>query len=319
MKRTSILILIIVSILLFSFKPKKDKNLKFSASFVEDQFAFIPSGSFNYWEVFDTSYQTDFKTITSSVHGFYFSKYEISNELYLRFVTEQKNEEFLKTVLPDTLCWEEDGPNEKYIDYYFRHPAYANYPVVGVSYEQAILFCNWLTERYNSFEKRKFKKVLFRLPTKMEWFRAASNQVNATFPWESPSLFNSKGHMNAACKLVNQKCILNNGTVIDEFDDSGYSDYSKYQKNKKKSKIEPDPYFDLSDPVVPIQFFEANAFGLFNMAGNVRELISEKGYTKGGGWNDTGFYLRNNVMQTMKEVSKNDVGFRPVMQVLENY
>lgn len=320
MKRISVFILVLVTIFLYSFKPKKEKKPEFSASFIEEQFAYIPSGSFNYWEVFDTSYQTGFKTVTSSVQGFYLSKYEISNEMYLRFVTEQKNEEILKTILPDTLCWEDnDGKNEKYIDYYFRHPAYADYPVVGISHQQALLFCNWLTKRYNSFEKRKFKKVLFRLPSKMEWFRAASNKVNATFPWEATSLFNAKGHLNAAFKFVDEKCILNNGTVIEEFDDSGFYDFSIDLNPRKKSKNEPDPYFDLSDPIVPIQFFEANAFGLFNMAGNVRELISEKGYTKGGGWKDTGFYLRNNVLQTMKESSRNDVGFRPVMQVLETF
>lgn len=319
MKRTSILILFIVSILLYSFKPKKDKNPEFSASFIEDQFAYIPSGSFNYWEIFDTSYQTDSKIVTSSVQGFYLSKYEVSNELYLRFVTEQTKEEFLKTVLPDTLCWEKDGPNEKYIEYYFRHPAYANYPVVGVSYEQAILFCNWLTEKYNNFEKRKFKKVVFRLPSKYEWFRATTNKMNATFPWETSFLFNGRGHMNAAFKSIDQKCVLNNGTIVEEFDDSGFYDFSINLKPNKKSKSEPDPYFDVADPTVPIQFFDANAFGLFNMSGNVREMVAEKGYTKGGGWNDTGFYLRNCVIQTMKETNRNDVGFRPVMQIIETF
>ena len=320
MNRISVFTFVLVSVFLYSFKPKKEKKTEFSASLIEEQFAYIPSGYFNYWEVFDSTYSVDFTPISYSTKAFYLSKYEISNELYLRFVLEQKNEELLKSVLPDTLCWKSEYvSDEKYIDYYFRHPAYAEWPVVGVSYEQAVLFCDWLTKCYNSFEKRKFKKVVFRLPTKYEWFRAASNRVNSTFPWESSSLLNEKGHMNAAFKLMNQRCILNNGTVIQEFDDTGYSDIIKYQKRTKKSKIKSDPYFDLADPIVPIQFFEANAFGLYNMAGNVREMLAEKGYTKGGGWKDTGFYLRNCVMQTMNESSRNDVGFRPVMEVLETY
>lgn len=318
-KKFSLSFFIFGTFFLISSKPKKEKQLEFSASFIEDQFAYIPSGSFNYWEIFDTSYQTDSKTVNSSVQGFYLSKYEVSNELYLRFVTEQTKEEFLKSVLPDTLCWEKDGPNEKYIEYYFRHPAYANYPVVGVSYEQAILFCNWLTEKYNNFENRKFKKVVFRLPSKYEWFRATTNKMNATFPWETSFLFNERGHMNAAFKSIDQKCVLNNGTVIEEFDDPDYYSLPINLSKKKKTKIERDPYFDLSDPITPILFFEANAFGIYNLAGNVREMVAEKGYTKGGGWNDTGFYLRNCVIQTLKETNRNDVGFRPVMQIIETY
>lgn len=55
--------------------------------------------------------------------------------------------------LPDTTVWRSRfGYNEPMVDNYFRHPAYNNYPVVGVSWEQAMAYCEWRTDRVN--EKR---------------------------------------------------------------------------------------------------------------------------------------------------------------------
>ncbi|MGZ4082766.1 MAG: gliding motility lipoprotein GldJ, partial [Bacteroidia bacterium] len=54
--------------------------------------------------------------------------------------------------LPDTLVWREKlAYNEPYVDYYLRHPAYRDYPVVGVSWLQANDFCTWRTDRVNEF------------------------------------------------------------------------------------------------------------------------------------------------------------------------
>ena len=59
---------------------------------------------------------------------------------------------FTKESLPDTLSWREKlGFNEKYVEYYLRHPAYRDYPVVGVSWQQASEFCKWRTDRVNEF------------------------------------------------------------------------------------------------------------------------------------------------------------------------
>ena len=55
--------------------------------------------------------------------------------------------------LPDTTVWRSRyGYNEPMVENYFRHPAYNNYPVVGVSWEQAMAYCEWRTDRVN--EKR---------------------------------------------------------------------------------------------------------------------------------------------------------------------
>ena len=57
-----------------------------------------------------------------------------------------------KSALPDTLVWRSKlGDNKKYVDYYLRHPAYRNYPVVGVYWLQANDFCKWRTDRVNEY------------------------------------------------------------------------------------------------------------------------------------------------------------------------
>ena len=55
-----------------------------------------------------------------------------------------------KKALPDTLVWRRPmGYNEPYVQYYFRHPSYNEYPVVGVSWLQASDYCAWRTDRVN--------------------------------------------------------------------------------------------------------------------------------------------------------------------------
>jgi len=86
------------------------------------------------------------------------------------------------TILPDTLVWLEKGTHNKpYVDYYFRHPAYRDYPVVGISHEQAVAFCKWRTDRVKEFWYIKHKQELnieFRLPTKQEWELISNNGID---------------------------------------------------------------------------------------------------------------------------------------------
>ena len=57
---------------------------------------------------------------------------------------------FIQKALPDTLVWRRPmAYNEPYVQYYFRHPSYNDYPVVGVSWLQASDYCAWRTDRVN--------------------------------------------------------------------------------------------------------------------------------------------------------------------------
>src|ERR1022692_504433 len=118
------------------------------------------------------------KSVARIADNFYAGKYEVSNNLYRQFLNDlrvNKREYDLKICQIDSMNWTRvnNGSVEVYVTLYHAHPAYYEYPVVNISYDAAVLFCVWLTDKYNSFPKRKFNKVRFRLPTEDEWMMAA--------------------------------------------------------------------------------------------------------------------------------------------------
>ena len=102
---------------------------------------------------------------TVSVSSFYIDATEVRNIDYVEyldwikkyFVNENSpyftgtvRKEIYDKALPDTLVWRDKlGENETFINNYLRHPAYREYPVVGVSWEQANNYCKWRTDRVN--------------------------------------------------------------------------------------------------------------------------------------------------------------------------
>jgi gliding motility-associated lipoprotein GldJ len=93
-----------------------------------------------------------------TVSSFYMDETEITNQYYrdyvywLQRVYDVDYPEVARKALPDTLVWRDKlAYNEPYVEYYYRHPAYKNYPVVGVSWLQANDYCAWRTNRVNEW------------------------------------------------------------------------------------------------------------------------------------------------------------------------
>ena len=118
---------------------------------------FIEGGSFVMGHVTeDDRYKWDNIAHTITVSSFYIDECEVSNVAYGEFeywMNRAYGEEYpdmVKAIRPDTACWRDKlAWRESFVDHYYRGPSYADYPVVGVSWEQANQFCRWRTDRVN--------------------------------------------------------------------------------------------------------------------------------------------------------------------------
>ncbi len=220
-------------------------------------------------------------------------------------------------VYPDSLCWIRDfaySYNEPMAKRYFNHPAFGNYPVVGVSWKQATAFCEWRTHYLNSFleSKKRTPETDFRLPTEAQWeYAARGGRSQAPYPWGGYYLRNKKG-----CLLANFKPGRGN-----------------YPEDGGFYTVRADAYWP-------------NDFGLYNMAGNVAEWTSslyyEGGYNfqhdmnpdirynaketdaprmkrkvvRGGSWKDVGYFLQTGTRNyEYQDTSKSYIGFRCVIDL----
>ena len=157
---------------------------------------------------------------------------------------------YIVNIYPDTTCWVNDftnANNEMYMQLYFNHPNYNDYPVVGVSWEQANAFCAWRTDYLLRGLGPQAKYVQrYRLPTEAEWEYAARGKEGTLFPW------------------------LQDGTSSDE--GCFYANFKPEKGNYTK---------DGSLITTKAGSYSANSNGLFDMAGNVAEWTSTV-YTEAG-------------------------------------
>ena len=220
-------------------------------------------------------------------------------------------------VYPDSLSWVRDfaySYNEPMAKKYFSHPAFGNYPVVGVNWKQATAFCEWRTHYLNSYleSKKKSAESDFRLPTEAQWeYAARGGRSQADYPWGGYYLRNKKG-----CLLANFKPGRGN-----------------YPEDGGFYTVRADAYWP-------------NDFGLYNMAGNVAEWTSSLYYEgaynfqhdmnpdirynaketdkprdkrkvlRGGSWKDVGYFLRTGTRAyEYQDTAKCYIGFRCVIDL----
>jgi gliding motility-associated lipoprotein GldK len=220
-------------------------------------------------------------------------------------------------VYPDTLVWVRDfsySYNEPMTKRYFSHPAFGNYPVVGVNWNQATVFCEWRTQYLNSYldKTKRANESPFRLPTEAEWeYAARGGRSQSMFPWGNYYLRNKKG-----CLLANFKPGRGN-----------------YPEDGAFYTARADAYWP-------------NDFGLYCMAGNVAEWTSSVYYEgaynfqhdmnpdirynakdsdpprmkrkviRGGSWKDVGYFLQTSTRTyEYQDTAKSYIGFRCVIDL----
>ena len=224
--------------------------------------------------------------------------------------------EFLKTetlnVYPDTTVWVKDfnySYNDPMHQDYFHHKSYADYPVVGVTWSQAKAFCNWRTKKKNDYLRGKKNSTTvpsFRLPTEAEWEYAARGGLEfGKYPWGGPSTTSDRG-----CFLANFKPVRGNYAV----------DGALYTVEAKS--------------------FNANDYGLYNMAGNVSEWTNtaynlssyymastmnpnvedrknKRKIIRGGSWKDVAYFLEVGSRDfEYSDTARSYVGFRTVQNYI---
>ncbi len=142
----------------------KEGGFQHNSSFKEQEtgpgLVFVEGGTFTKGKVQDDVMHDWNNTPTQQhVQSFYMDETEVTNVMYMEYLDYLKNvyppenpmyANIYKGALPDTLVWRNRlGFNETMTDNYLRHPAYAEYPVVGVNWIQAVQYSEWRTDRVN--------------------------------------------------------------------------------------------------------------------------------------------------------------------------
>jgi gliding motility-associated lipoprotein GldJ len=228
----------------------------------------------------DVFYTHDNVERTVTVQSFYLDQTEIANIHwleYLHYAQRDSSETFYENALPDTTVWEKElAFNTPYVSNYLRYPGFRYYPVVGISWNQAMDYCRWRTEAVNKQRAMEYfgedyidgdippiesgiYLPEFRLPTEAEWEYAAYGQIgdqwldeNQTqrrlYPWDGRTIRSSK-----------------RGSV------------GKFQANFKRGRGDyagiAGALNDAGFVTVSIYEYAPNDFGLYNMAGNVNEWV----------------------------------------------
>jgi formylglycine-generating enzyme required for sulfatase activity len=190
----------------------------------------------------------------------FIDKTEIANVHWREFVYWMsdiaKDSTGTTKMLPDSTVWNIHKDSiSPFANYYFRHPSFNYYPVVGISYEQASSFCKWRSDRVNEiFEKGPHlnpfpgKKYRYRLPTMEEWERAAED-LDST-------MISKRDKKKGIVSSKNLANVYRGDTAIELKNAEVYTAH--------------------------IDSYKPNKFGIFNLIGNVSEMTATKGIAKGG-------------------------------------
>ncbi len=224
---------------------------------------------------------------------------ELSNYAYQQFLVENPNPEFR--------IQSENWQN--YTRYAFVQQQgvpglFPEHPVVNISYEAAQAYCSWLTKKYEAWEDKPYKKVVFRLPSHVEWEMAANGGRNGSlYPWGGPFLRNSRGaYLANFCPLEEQYLDRN---------DSGMITYLYPNNDRSISRAADAVHFLYAG-----KGYYPNKYELYQMAGNAAEMTQTKGEGRGGSWDSNQFEISNSAIGHYAS-SNPMTGFRVFMEILE--
>ncbi len=143
------------------------------------------------------------------------------------------------------------------------------------------------------------------LPTRAQWVWAARGGIhnfNSPYSWGHPYLTNKE--CMSLCNFVKcgeqsihynaeKKCyeIINDWTGV-----SGIGS-------------------NTADITAPVKSYYKSLYGLYNLNGNVAEMVAEKGIAVGGSWKSPGYDVRNESVENFNGACPS-VGFRPILKIV---
>ncbi|WP_290470472.1 gliding motility lipoprotein GldJ [Lacinutrix sp. MedPE-SW] len=199
----------------------KEGGFQYNTKFKEQETApglvFVEGGTFTMGRVQD-DVMHDWNNTPNQQHlqSFYMDETEVTNLMYMEYLDwikrvyppeEENFRAIYEGVVPDTLVWRNRlGYNEVMTENYLRHPGYAEYPVVGVSWIQAVEFANWRTDRVNEMYLQK------------EGYLKQDSQYEAT----ADANFNTDTYINAPTETFGgNEDILKGGKLKPQTDKEG--------------------------------------------------------------------------------------------------
>ena len=282
---------------------------------------FIEGGTYTMGQVDDDlNYAWDNIPRRVSVSSFYMDETEVTNQFWLEYlwwlqrVYGSSYPEIVERALPDTASWRNKlAYNEPMVNYYLRHPAYRDYPVVGVSWLQANDFCKWRSDRVNEgiliregllahnpeaqideehfttdtylsgqYQGERIREGLPSFATTSEFrnVRVEDGVLLPSYrlPTEAEWEFAALGLIgNSLGELVTErKTYPWNGHFVRNGDnrDGGYGQINaNFVKGRGDYMGVAGALNDLGDITVNVYQYAPNDYGLFNMAGNVNEWV----------------------------------------------
>jgi formylglycine-generating enzyme len=280
---------------------------------------FIEGGTFKMGRVEqDLTYDWNNVPRRVTVTSFYMDETEVRNvdyREYLYWISRVFVEypAVYRKALPDTLVWRDKmAYNEPYVQYYFRHPAYNEYPLVGVSWVQANDYCAWRTDRVNE------KLLIDRGILKMDPNQAGAENFNtdAYLAGQYEGLVNKNLPSLNPASQGERKVKLEDGIIMpkyrlpteaewefaafaligNSFDERIYesrlypwnghtlrNDASKYRGQMRANYVRGRGDYmgtagdlnDNGDITSPVKSYWPNDYGLYCMAGNVNEWVED--------------------------------------------
>ncbi len=290
-------------IILFAFISSKSDIPKLPKSFAKN-YVYLPAGKFKV-----------FKDSSVVLQHFFMSKTEVSNGEYRKFI------EYLKSVndaqklnycYVDSSRWKDVlVHSENFINHYFANTLYNDYPVVNISYEAATQYCRWLSDSLNR-NNNEFKYEVT-LPSRVEWLRATTKGTSiGIYAWGGFFLTNTnKKYFGQA--LCNHTRFGSENITFNESRGKYELVYGFDYDYRMDSAVILD---QMAFVVAPVKSYWPSVNGIYNMNGNVAEMVLEKGIAVGGSWRSGGYDVRNESFVNYTEPHPT-IGFRPIIRKIE--